>query len=215
MDPLTRKNVWFLLLLLLMALPLAEALAQDSPSIKAILFYPPFCEECPEVIEEFLVPLTAQHAESLELYPVDISEPPGDQIFQEVMDYFGIGAESLTSPVVLVGKHLLTGKREIIQGLPLHIEGDLQSADLAWPELPGLQKLIDGEATDDAAEVTAINDNLASGLAWTVMIAMLFSLMHGAWRLAYNGSRLSDAPSVSSWGPPIFALFGLGIGIYL
>ncbi|MEN8168517.1 MAG: vitamin K epoxide reductase family protein, partial [Pseudomonadota bacterium] len=40
-------------------------------------------------------------------------------------------------------------------------------------------------------------------------------LMHGAWRLAYNGSRLSDAPSVSSWGPPIFALFGLGIGIYL
>ncbi len=198
-----------------MALPLAEAMAQDSASIRAILFYPPFCEECPEVIDEFLVPLSAMHAERLELYPVDISESPGDKIFQEVLDYFGIGTESLNRPSVLVGKQLLRGKSEITEGLPSLIEGEVPAKGFAWPDVPGLQMLIDGEETDDTAETTAGNDSIASWLAWSVMVAMLFSLMHGAWRLAYNDSRLSNAPSVSSWGLPLFALLGLGIGIYL
>lgn len=110
---------------------------------------------------------------------------------------------------------MLRGKAEIIDGLPPLLAGEQTAALTSWPDLPGLQQLISGEVSDDAEKVGSGSDTVAAGLAWAVLVAMLLSLSFSVRRLAQKGRSLSADSAVQSWSLPIFALFGLGIGIYL
>ncbi len=215
MYPITGKSVYLLLQLLLILVPSQGVTANHAQSLKAVLLYPSFCAECPAVIEDFLFPLTAQQGDKLELFPVDITETPGKALFQQVLQRFGSRPDSWDRPAVLTGDFIFRGKQEITEGLPALLAGEQTVALTSWPDLPGLQQLIRGEEGDDAEDAGHGNDSIAAGLAWTVMAMMLLSLSFSASRLAKQGRSLSAASAIRSWSLPIFALLGLGIGVYL
>ncbi|MEN8177757.1 MAG: vitamin K epoxide reductase family protein [Pseudomonadota bacterium] len=215
MYPIARINAYLLLQLMLTLIPLQGVLANDATSLKAVLFYPAFCEECPAVIDDFLFPLTASQGERLELYPVDITEPPGDEIFKQVLQRFGAKPDAWDKPALLTGGLLLRGKAEITDGLPPLLAGDLASELTTWPDLPGLQALISGEESDGTQAPGSASDQIAAALAWAVMAGMLLSLGFSASRLVKQGRSLLDASGLRSWSLPVFALLGLGIGVYL
>ncbi len=215
MHPIARKNLHLLFLLLLMSAPLQEVMANDPASMKAVLFYPSFCAECPAVIDEFLMPLTAQQGARLELFPVDITEAPGDQVFKQVLERYGARPDSWERPAVLSGGLLLRGEQEILAQLPALLAADQTPQLSNWPDFAGLQQLINGEEYNSAAETENASDSIATGLAWTVLLAMLLSLSYSIWRLAKKGHALLDIPAINSWSLPLFALLGLGIGVYL
>lgn len=215
MHPRIKITAYLLIQLILMVIPLQGVMAKEATSLKAVLFYPSFCEECPAVIDDFLFPLSATQGEKLELYPVDITEPPGDTVFKLILDRFGDEPDSWNRPAVLVGGLLLRGKSEIIDGMPPLLAGEQTAEFTAWPDLPELQRMISGEDTGSIPEARSGSDLIATGLAWTVMISMLLALGFTTWRLVKKGRALLECSPVQSWGLPLFVLIGLGIGVYL
>ncbi|MDJ0807399.1 MAG: vitamin K epoxide reductase family protein [Gammaproteobacteria bacterium] len=211
------KNTQFGLFMIALILipPPSVAAAEATLGIKAVLFYPAFCAECPAVIDDFLLPLSARVGDRLALFPVDITEPPGDQIFAQALRQVGGRPDAGARPALLTGDTLLHGKTEIIQGLPPLLETEPHAAMTRWPDLPGLQILMLGEAGAGPGEADAAPDRIATTLAWSVMIGMLFSLGYAASRLSKTGRGLLDLPRLRSWSLPLFASIGLGIGVYL
>lgn len=214
MNHLSRKTTNFFLHLLLFVLPLSDVMAETPTGIKAVLFYPPFCVTCPAIIEDYLIPMSMTHVESLELYPVDITEPPGSEIYKEVLKHFATEVDSWEIPSILVGQQLLRGEMAIKEGLPKLIEASPAEA-ANWPNVAGLQQMITGDNNSVTPDEKTGKDTIATGMAWTVMTFMLVSLVFAAWRLITNGNKLLIAPRIDSWSLPLFAILGLGIGIYL
>ena len=117
---------------------------------------------------------------------------------------------------MLVGDKMLRGQQEIMDSLPALLNGADNSAFRSWPQLPGLQQLINGEdVAGQEAAATDHNDSIATALAWLVMFGMLLSLGFTGKRLKCNIQRVSFSPALRSWLPPLLALAGLAIGIYL
>lgn len=189
--------------------------AEALPKVRAVIFFPPFCADCPAVIDEFLFPLSAEFGQQLEIHPVDITLAPGDGLYQEVLVRFGAPQDSLQSPAILVGDSLLVGRAEIIQGFPDILERGLEAGGIDWPQVPGLQQLISGSSVADAESESTMNDAVATGLAWAVMVGMVVALSYAVWLLARAGRATLEVPPVLTWGIPIMALLGLAIGGYL
>jgi uncharacterized membrane protein len=207
------RSLLFLVYLPLWSIHLAHG---ETASHKAVLFYQPFCPACSAVIDDFLFPLTAAEGERLELFPIDTTEPPGDRIYLEVLAHFLLdSAVDMQQPAVLIGDQLLRGQTEIIQGLPTKLAEQPSPISSHWPDIPGLRQLIEGEVIGETQTSGKQGDPIASGLAWGMMFGMLLSLGYAATRLIPRRHRLLACLPVRSWSLPVFALCGLGIGIYL
>jgi uncharacterized membrane protein len=213
---MTIKNILFVFFLIQAFLPIQTALAKESARLKAVVFYPGFCAECSAVLDDFLVPLSIQREKELQLFPIDVTEPPGDAIFKSVLERHGSQPDSWSKPAVLLGDKLLRGKQEILSGLPPLLDAAADTAYRAWPALPGLQQLINGEDTPDTAPATnAHHNSIATALAWLVITGMLLSLGIVIWRLKQNMPAIEHLPPLKSWLQPVLALLGLSIGVYL
>ncbi|MCP4285262.1 MAG: vitamin K epoxide reductase family protein [Gammaproteobacteria bacterium] len=191
------------------------AAAADSVAVKAVVFYPPLCRECPAVLDDFLFSLSDQYGERLELYPVDITLPSGSKTYHRAWERFGVGPPSSDAPAILVGDQLLSGKAEILGRFPTLLEDGLSAGGTELPVLPGLPELI---AEEDVAAGTAPSsapDIIATGLAWAVMLLLLLSLAYAAWRLAHTTRVILEPPPVLTWKLPVLASLGIGIGGYL
>ena len=200
---------------LLLLIPLHTIGAADTPSVKAVLFYPPFCTECPAVIEDFLLPLSMQESDRLQLFPVDITEPPGDQIFSLIEQRFETEPDAWHKPTLLIGGQLLQGEAQITTLLPRLMAGELTTELTAWPELPGLLELINGEESPETQQPEQGIHGVAAVLTWSVMAGMLFSLGFAVSRLIRCWRDLLAVSALRSWSLPVFAMVGLGIGLYL
>jgi uncharacterized membrane protein len=78
-----------------------------------------------------------------------------------------------------------------------------------------LQQLIGGEDLGDTPPATSHSKQLASGLAWIVMVSMLISLGYTTLRLIKKDADWRKSSPIRSWIQPLLALLGLAIGVYL
>ncbi|MGD8632893.1 MAG: vitamin K epoxide reductase family protein [Anaerolineales bacterium] len=153
-----------LTLLLLAAMPV-EA---QTPIVRAVLFYSPFCGHCHKVINEDIPPLSAQYnkeviwaqvpeetseetggaptfvaleGDALQILFVNATTQIGGELFKTAIETYGI-PEPVGVPLLIVAGQYLIGSADIPSRFPDIIAAGLDSGGIAWPEIPGLQEHI-------------------------------------------------------------------------
>lgn len=143
----------------------ANALAAD-PITKAVLFYSPTCGHCEYVITEVLPPLVEQYGDQLKILLVDVTQPQGQQLYQNTIQQFQISDDRLGVPTLVCGKTVLVGSREIPEQFPAIIETHLAQGGVDWPAIPGLAENLpaeDIEGNSSQAAATSIPTTAQNG----------------------------------------------------
>jgi uncharacterized membrane protein len=219
----------FALLHLLAATAAAGPEREPAAEVRAILFHGSDCETCPDLFAYLLPGLLEQYGSRLEIAGIDLSRPPGSDVYREAAGTYALPAEWTGEPVVLVNGRTLVGVMAIAQTLGDNFEqvGALPGAS-AWPGLPGLSKRIlqqgvaelrarvAREGAPSVSETFAAadtgpspGDRIANALAIVVLAGMVAALAHSLVRVR----RSVAAPPPRGW-LPIVLLAGLGISVY-
>jgi len=147
---------------LMMVLTPTRTLAAD-PVTKAVLFYSPSCGHCEYVITEVLPPLLEQYGDQLLILLVDVTQPQGQQLYQNTIQQFQISDDRLGVPTLVCGQTVLVGSGEIPEQFPGIIQTSLSVGGVDWPAIPGLaenlpadtREEITSQATDTSNPPTA------------------------------------------------------------
>lgn len=148
-----RKLFATLLLLGCCVLPIQKVAAAPLPSeavVHAVLFYSPNCGHCHYVITEVFPPLFEEHREQLQILSVDVTQPDGQALFAAALSKFGL--ESSGVPFLVIGDTYLIGSIDIPEQLPGLIEQHLEQGGLDWPDIPGLDKVVEASMPVEEAE---------------------------------------------------------------
>ena len=133
-------TIKFILILLLSFSFFHPALAQtdeETPVVKAILFYSPTCPHCHQVIQEDLPPLIEKYSEQLLVVGINTQSIEGQELYQAMVDHFQLPDDRLGVPALVVGETYLLGSGEIPALFPGIIEEGLQAGGIDWPAIPG------------------------------------------------------------------------------
>lgn len=120
----------------------ADAQTDDEPVVRAVLFYSPTCPHCHEVINELLVPMTAEYGEQLQIVALDTSQPNGAQLYQAAIQRYQVPDERRGVPTMVIKGVVLVGSLEIPEQFPGMVEEGLASGGIDWPDIPGLEQLL-------------------------------------------------------------------------
>jgi uncharacterized membrane protein/thiol-disulfide isomerase/thioredoxin len=137
---------------------LAPWLHAGEAVVHAVLFYSPTCPHCHKVIEEHLIPLQEKYGERLVILSINTLQPEGRRLYSTAMDRFEIADEDRGVPALVVGTALLQGGREIPESFPGIVNQGLILGGIDWPEMPGLQQMLEakGMATPASKAAEAI-----------------------------------------------------------
>jgi len=145
----TKLKLVSILLLLLLGLTIGTASAQDTPRVRAILFYSPSCGHCHKVITEDLPPLFDQYGDQLYILGIDVTTEIGQQFFVTVLEQIEY-TESAGVPFLLIGDLVMTGSLQIPAELPPLIEESLAGDGIAWTDVPAVQEFLFAQGIIDA-----------------------------------------------------------------
>lgn len=120
----------------------APPVLAGDPAVHAVLFYSPTCPHCHQVMTEDLPPIQASFGDRLVILAIDVTLPAGETLFRAAVSRFGIPADRLGVPTLIVGDVVLVGSLEIPQQLPSIAEGLLASGGSDWPAIPGLAAVL-------------------------------------------------------------------------
>jgi uncharacterized membrane protein len=115
----------------------------EAPVVHAVLFYSPTCPHCHKVITEDLIPMIEQYGGSLAILGIDTSTPQGQEIYLAAIEHYQIPDERRGVPALIVGRTVLVGSYEIPQQFPSIVENALVEGGIDWPDIPGLNELIE------------------------------------------------------------------------
>ena len=119
------------------------AVGAEAPVVHAVLFYSPTCPHCHKVITEDLIPMIEQYGSSLAILGIDTSTPQGQEIYLAAIELYQIPDERRGVPALIVGRTVLVGSYEIPQQFPSIVENALVEGGIDWPDIPGLNELIE------------------------------------------------------------------------
>lgn len=204
-----------LLLACLMWLPAGVAAQSDAPPVRAVLFFSPTCPHCHLVMNEVLPPLQAQYGEQLEILEIDVSQEAGTNLYQNYLIQYQIGDQRRGVPALVVGDTVLVGSQEIPDIFPGIIAANLENG-IDWPEISGLETILDGANPESTNEASATSLNSGLWLAWIGMLFLFAVLVIAAWRVGGNPHlQVSSPAGWVYWLVPALALLGLFISAYL
>jgi uncharacterized membrane protein len=148
----TSLCVW--LLTLGLAAAGGRSAAAQQPLARAVLFYSPTCPHCHKVIEQDLPGIfaavggeprfyrgTAGHVlvnEGLSLLLVNVAEPAGRALYDEVSAQYHIPDERMGVPRLLCRDSILVGDLDIPVVFPRLIQAGRAAGGTSWPAIPGL-----------------------------------------------------------------------------
>jgi uncharacterized membrane protein len=212
-----KDNRWIIISIVLMLSVVARPLpvgAQDEASVRAILFYSPTCSHCHTVMTEVLPPLQAEYGQRLRVLEVDTTTPAGNALWQATVTRYQ--PEMVGVPTLVVGDELLIGSQEIPNRFPGIIETGLSTGGIDWPDLPGLEQLIEIEPEASPAR-PGIVERFARDLAGnTISVFVLIALV--AALIAVVKPRpwmMGLAERFSPWGMLLVIGIGLIAATYL
>lgn len=227
------QALWIVILgLAWIAAPLLPAAAQSSPAVvHAVLFFSPDCSHCHEVMEKYLPPLVEKYGAQLDVAGVDVTHPVGQELYQTMLNAYNVPDERIGVPTLVVGDQVLVGAIEIPEMLPAIVEQGLATGGIDWPNIAGLQAVLDSQAGSSlsagaAASTTLaptqnippfvlayLKDPLANSIALVVLLIMLHLVIYVAVKfLQGQTSRLLTWPR---WTIPALSVIGLGVAGYL
>jgi uncharacterized membrane protein len=196
--------------------PTSLALAEEA-TVYGVLFYSPTCGHCHKVMDEDLPPLYEKYGSQFILLTVDVSSPDGNALFRQAIDRFQVQPERRGVPMLVVGNTVLVGSFEIPDQLPGIIAAGLQSGGIPWPNLPGLEALIQQEGVIEKGRAgfweTFNQDRTANILAVAVLAGMFLSVIWIGY--AYIKSSPSASGSWPAWAIPVLSVVGFAIAAYL
>ncbi len=112
----------------------------DTAVVQAVLFYSPACGHCHYVMTEVLPSLLADYGDQLQIVGIDVSNPDGFALFQEVWSYYGLEGSGV--PFLIIGEDVLIGSVDIPAQLPDLIKTYLALGGVGLPPIPGLSDLV-------------------------------------------------------------------------
>ena len=133
--------------------PPGVAHAQNSPVVRAIMYYSPSCGHCAFVIQQVLPPLFEKYGDQLEMVGIDASQPDGGALYQEAITRFQIPPERLGVPTLIVGDTVLVGSGEIPEQFPGLIDYYLSQGGVDWPDIPGLAEMLAGSMPEEPTAI--------------------------------------------------------------
>ncbi len=239
-----QKRLVLLLLVLLIgvtAVAPVPTLAQEQPTVQAVMFWMEGCGHCDWVKENVLPPLQAKHGDQWQLALVELrSAEDFDRLFA-LGAALGVPRNNIGVPLLLIGDAILIGSGEIPAELPGLIEQHLAAGGVGWPQAPGLEWFLpevntavsgeisgSAEAAPAAALLTPKNAPLPEIapaapandgflLAIIILIGMVLALGYTTVRFwqAQQGRIKKRPPVWLQTALPILAVIGLGVAAYL
>lgn len=201
---------------------------QETPVVRAVLFWSATCPHCHYVIDNVLPPIKERYRDQLNLLLVEIKTRTDWQLLSHAAAQYGIPQDRIGVPFLVIGDTVLIGSGDIPTYLPGLIDSHLASGGLDWPNLPGLESgvlfTLPGEAACEAgldcSEGSAVvGSSRAEGhnLAIAVMVGMIISLAYvGVNTFRYLGKlSLFAAPGWAEKLTPWLAVAGLAVAGYM
>lgn len=234
---------WFRRVAPLLTLTLLAA--AQGPKVQAVLFFSPTCPHCHRVINDVLPAVFASYGggaklrydeslpedslcfyelanDRLQLLLVDVTIPPGGELYEAATVRFRVPAERMGVPRLVVGETVLVGSDEIPQQFPRLIEGGLAQGGIDWPQIPGLDEALaffePNLGTQSGALSPSLLDNLArdpigNSLSLVVLTGMVLSLVGVGLRLRLRPNP--PTPTPAPWTVPALAIVGITVAGYL
>ncbi len=140
--------------LVLLFSPLSEA---GESTAQIVYFSSPQCPFCTVVAEEDLAPLEQQHGEALEILTVDTTTELGEESLRKLWLERDVPSTRRGVPGIVIGDQLLVGTDEISKQLPDLIDHHLQRGGVGWPDIAGLDELLEADASPAVGD-TATDD---------------------------------------------------------
>ena len=195
----------------------AAPVAEDAPTVRAVLFWLTTCPHCHEVIENVLPPIQEQYGNQLDIQLIELKTDGDFQKLSALAVKYGHSGEGVGVPLMVIGDHLMIGSSQIPAELPGYIDEYLAAGGVDYPELgafsmsQGKRFVVEGLEL----ESTRPAPSTVSGfwLAMAVMAGMVLALLYAA--AAWMGKARWISANVASWALPTLAVIGLGISGYM
>ncbi len=132
----TKRQLLAVLLALALSAGLAgaQAAAQaEKPVVRAILFWMDSCRHCHEVIEQVLPPLKAKYGEQFDILLAEMKSDDDWSRLENLAGAYGVSADRLGVPLLIVGEKALVGSAQIGRQLPSLIDEYLAKGGTALP----------------------------------------------------------------------------------
>ena len=205
-------SLWLISLSLIGLLP-GDVQAQEK-TVQAVLFYSPSCQHCHEVMTEVLPPLEAEYGEQLEVMELDTSRPRGQALFQAAVEEYQL--EMVGVPTLIVGEHAMVGSLEIPEQFPGLIEEYLSQGGVGWPNLPGMQAIVENYNPESGTTLTLqerfTRDLVGNTLSVVVLIGLVAAFVAAIRPRAWHTSL---AERYAPWGVILVLIVGMIAASYL
>ena len=190
-----------------------------TSTVQVVFFSSPECPFCSVVAEEDLEPLQRQYGEELQILTVDTTTERGDRALRQVWQDYDVPSTRRGVPTVVVGDRLLVGAHEIPEELPELIDEHRDKGGVAWPEIAGLEELMEAEPPAEFYESVAddwrsrffrdVPGNYVSTTLLVILLLIALAMVPGRpWQ-----RRLSEkTPFSLKVG---VASIGFGVALYL
>ncbi len=131
----------------------------DEPVVRAVFFWAETCPYCHEVMEEVLPPLEEEYGAQLEIAKLELSEVPKNyEVWLEALESYEVPENRRGVPMLFIGDTVLVGSREIPEQLPGLIEQHLAVGGVGYPDVPGLEDVLEETAPSQEVDRTPAPD---------------------------------------------------------
>ncbi|MBX3002197.1 MAG: hypothetical protein KF893_26975 [Caldilineaceae bacterium] len=207
-----------LLLVFLIALMMPTALGaaplpEETPTVRAVLFWLNTCPHCHDVIEDTLPPLEEKYGAQLDLRLLELHTQADFQRLYALAAAYGVPQSGVGVPLLLIADQILIGGGEIPARLPGLIDQYLAAGGVDFPAMPGFSISqtkpfeVDARVRPNPTSVSGF------GLAMVVMAGMVLALIYTGGA-ALNKVRWLPA-EMTQWALPMLAIIGLGVSAYM
>jgi uncharacterized membrane protein/thiol-disulfide isomerase/thioredoxin len=132
----------------------AQEMDDRAPVIRAVLFYSPTCGHCQKVVLEDLPPLFEKYGDQLQIIGIDISTEEGLELYLKYVELW----EREGVPALVIADVNLVGSLEIPEQFPGIIEKGLENGGIDWPDIPGLNEILNQIEDQSAPPTTEVDD---------------------------------------------------------
>ncbi|MFO8036964.1 MAG: vitamin K epoxide reductase family protein [Anaerolineales bacterium] len=155
-----RFSLLIILGILLIVQPVMQVFGQTEerpPVVHAVFFYASSCPYCHQVITEDFPPLLERFGEQLQIFLVNVQGPGASEVYWNTFEVYEVPEEIQGAvPMLVVGENVLIGGIEIPERFPTIIEEGIERGGIPWPDIQGLEELIQRSAkTATAAALNA------------------------------------------------------------
>lgn len=163
-----KRSFFLVIALFLLALALPANAAQQGSAVKVIVFHQPQCHACLKLIHIVLPPLQRKYGDKISLEFLDINDKKNYEIYLQLEKDLG---KPLGTPTVVVGRRVIIGLAENVNGLDKVIEEELRSGQEC--PVPGTRGVSILEHFKSFGPLAVIGAGLVDGVnpcAFTVII---------------------------------------------